>query len=224
MTRHGPMLLALLVLAIASWTYNVNYDTRAALERVAKLRVQIADERENLQVLRVEWAYLNAPDRLAKLVNMHNEELALVTLTPDALGQVASVPYPRRAPSIPSLPDEFLIADAEDGAAKDQAEAGDEVAGMAEAASDDALVAAGESDPADVIGALIASVSDEAPSIAEKAPATMEEAVQLALAEAGIAAPAQASSAGASVGASVIAVSSAGTPMPPARPAVLARQ
>src|SRR5690625_2269599 len=169
MTRHGPMLLALLVLAIASWTYNVNYDTRAALERVSKLRAQIADERENLQVLQVEWAYLNAPDRLAKLVSAHNEKLALVTLTPDALGQVASVPYPRRAPSIPSLPDEFLLAAAEEDAAMNPEEAGDGEAGMADAASDDALVAAGESDPADVIGALIASVSDEAPSIAEKA-------------------------------------------------------
>src|SRR5690625_2232732 len=227
MTRHGPMLLALLVLAIASWTYNVNYDTRAALERVSKLRAQIADERENLQVLQVEWAYLNAPDRLARLVSAYNGELALVTLTPDAMGQVASVPYPRRAPSIPSLPDEFLIANAETGAATDRAEAEEaeeKEAGTAEAAADDALIAAAESDSADVIGTLIASMSDEAPSIAEDAPTTMEEAVELALAEVGIAAPAQASSAGVAASASVIAASSAGMPMPPARPAVLARR
>lgn len=231
MTRHGPMLLALLVLAIASWTYNVNYDTRAALERVSKLRAQIADERENLQVLRVEWAYLNAPDRLARLVGAHNEELALVTLTPDAMGQVASVPYPRRPPVIPSLPEEFLIADA----GEDQAELEGEGVESVAMATDEALIGATgsgaglgpEPDATDAIGALIASLADEAPSIAEEGPATMEEAVQLALAEAGVTAPSESSSAGASVmnsGASVMRVSSRDMPMPPARPAVLVRQ
>lgn len=219
MTRHGPMLLALLVLAIASWTYNVNYDTRAALERVSKLRAQIAEERENLQVLQVEWAYLNAPDRLTRLVGAHNEKLALVTLTPDALGQVASVPYPRRAPTIPSLPDEFLLADLGDGSTEEQEDLGDE-AGAADTVPEEPLLTASKSDSDDVIGTLVASVT-EAPSLAERAPTTMEEAVELALAEAGIAAPAQASLAGAAV---IAASAAAGMPMPPARPAVLARQ
>lgn len=228
MTRHGPMLLALLVLAIASWTYNVNYDTRAALERVSKMRAEIADERENLQVLRVEWAYLNAPDRLARLVGAHNEELALVTLTPDALGQVASVPYPRRAPAIPSLPDEFLVADAGDepsdmdGENGDSSEAADMEAGNAESDDmpDDMMAEAAPSESDDVIGELIASMADEAPEITENAPATMEEAVQLALAEAGIDSQAKPRSSEAQL----VSVSTAGTPMPPARPAVLAHQ
>lgn len=98
MTRHGPALLALSVLAIAGWTYNVNYDTRAALDRLSDLRARIAEEREALQVLRVEWAYLNAPDRLARLTVEHNDRLKLVALKPEALGYVAAVPYPRGVP------------------------------------------------------------------------------------------------------------------------------
>src|SRR5690606_13090979 len=77
MTRHGPALLAPSPLASAGATYTVNYDTRAALDRISELRARIAEERETLQVLRVEWAWLNAPDRLARLVVEHNDRLEL---------------------------------------------------------------------------------------------------------------------------------------------------
>ncbi len=76
MTRHGPALLALSIIASAGWAYNVNYDTRAVLDRLSTVRADIAAEREALQVLRVEWAYLNAPDRLERLVAAHNDVLA----------------------------------------------------------------------------------------------------------------------------------------------------
>jgi len=96
MTRHGFALLALAIIAIASWAYNVNYNTRDRLERIADLRHQIAVEREALQVLRVEWAYLNNPDRLARLVRAHNDRLALVAMTPEVLSHAAAVPFPER--------------------------------------------------------------------------------------------------------------------------------
>lgn len=114
MTRHGPALLSLTMLAIAGWTYNVNYDTRAALDRLSDLRARIADEREALQVLRVEWAWLNAPDRLTRLLGEHNDRLALMPLTPEALGHVAAVPYPPDMPRqpLPAYPPEMLVASA----------------------------------------------------------------------------------------------------------------
>ena len=96
MIRHGLALLALLIIAIAGWAYNVNYNTMTALDRVSDLRRQIAAEREALQVLRVEWAYLNSPDRLARLVEQFQPQLGLVPLTPDALKQAALVPFPDR--------------------------------------------------------------------------------------------------------------------------------
>ena len=96
MIRHGLALLALLIIAIAGWAYNVNYNTMTALDRVSELRQEIAAEREALQVLRVEWAYLNAPERLNRLVAQFEPQLGLVPLTPDALKHAALVPYPDR--------------------------------------------------------------------------------------------------------------------------------
>ena len=108
MKRHGFALLGLSIIAIAVWTYNVNYDTRTTLDRVDVLRIKIAREREALQVLRVEWAYLNAPGRLERLVAAHNDKLQLVPLVPELLGSVedppklrAEIEGPRKTGEVP---------------------------------------------------------------------------------------------------------------------------
>ena len=95
MNRHGVILLLLAIMAIAGWAYSINYNTLTTLDRVSELRGQIAKEREAMQVLRVEWAYLNAPDRLARLVAAHNDQLRLGPLVPEHLGHVAAVPFPK---------------------------------------------------------------------------------------------------------------------------------
>lgn len=111
MTRHGAALLALSIIASAGWAYSVNYDTRAVLDRLSALRAEIAEEREALQVLRVEWAFLNAPDRIAELVAQHNDVLGLVPLVPERLGIVAAIPYPSwAAPKPAPRAPEALIA------------------------------------------------------------------------------------------------------------------
>ncbi|MEM9058857.1 MAG: cell division protein FtsL [Pseudomonadota bacterium] len=94
MIRHGFALLALTIIAIAGWAYNVNYNTMTAFDRVRDLRSEIAAEREALQVLRVEWAWLNAPDRLERLTAQFAPQLQLVPLVPDVLQHTAVVPFP----------------------------------------------------------------------------------------------------------------------------------
>ncbi len=82
------------MVASAAWAYHINYRTKTALARVDALREHIAAEREALEVLRVEWAYLNAPDRLAELVRRQNKMLGLVPISPANFDEVASIPYP----------------------------------------------------------------------------------------------------------------------------------
>ena len=93
MKRHGFALLGLAIIAVAVWTYNVNYNTRTTLDRVSELRTRIAIERETIQVLRVEWAYLNSPDRLRRLVAAHNDRLMLVPVAPEMLKLVDEAPF-----------------------------------------------------------------------------------------------------------------------------------
>lgn len=104
MIRHGLALLTLGIIAIAGWAYNVNYNTMTALDRVSELRRGIVAEREALQVLRVEWAWLNSPERLSRLVQQFDTQLGLVPLKPVALKHAALVPFPDR-----SAPEDELI-------------------------------------------------------------------------------------------------------------------
>lgn len=112
MSRTVLLILAALIVATAGWAYHVNYKTITAIDRVKDLRVAIAEEREVLQVLRVEWAYLNAPERLARLVAAHQEDLKLVPLVPEALGEVAEVPFPT---SREQAEEELLLSETDPG-------------------------------------------------------------------------------------------------------------
>ncbi|MEM6680369.1 MAG: hypothetical protein AAF675_21090, partial [Pseudomonadota bacterium] len=82
------------ILVIAAVAYNVNYRTSDALRETARLRAEIARTREDVQVLEVEWAWLNAPDRLARLVAARQADLQLGPLVPERFGEAAQVPFP----------------------------------------------------------------------------------------------------------------------------------
>ena len=83
-----------MVVGVAFWAYQVNYRTKAALERVDQLQREIAAEREAIGVLRVEWAWLNRPERLEALVELHLATLGLMPLHPDHFGELRMVAYP----------------------------------------------------------------------------------------------------------------------------------
>ncbi len=98
---------AALVAASAFWAYNVNYAAKAAQERVAALRLELAREREAIGVLRAEWAYLTAPDRLRALADANAGALALAPLSGASFIALDAIPAPppeafwaRAAPSV----------------------------------------------------------------------------------------------------------------------------
>lgn len=234
MIRHGGLaLLALAALGIAGWTYGVNYDTRAALDRISDLRIKIADEREEIQVLRVEWAWLNRPDRLARLVRRYEDKLALIPLTPAAFGYVAAVPYPPGPPKdAPAEVPSALVAQAT------QAEgAGTDGSGLEVAFLDRSRPAGARREG---VAALPLSLPQSLPTTqagegvspgaslgaagGDGAPSSMDEAVTLALIEAGVLQPAGPITTEPGTTRSGTAEAAAGVPVPPARPALQIRQ
>jgi hypothetical protein len=89
-----------LVAAVAVWAYKVNYRTLATLERVETLRAQIAGEHEAMDILAVKWAYLNAPDRLARLAAAHLPELGLEAFSPAHYAEIGLVAFPPPPPLV----------------------------------------------------------------------------------------------------------------------------
>ncbi|MGF1554129.1 MAG: hypothetical protein ACFBWO_16750 [Paracoccaceae bacterium] len=83
------------ILAVAAWAYNVNYRAEAAQAAVERLEAEIALARQDIAVLRAEWAYLNAPERLERLVAAHRARLGgLAPAAPIRFASADRVPFP----------------------------------------------------------------------------------------------------------------------------------
>ncbi|MDF2234007.1 cell division protein FtsL [Albimonas sp. CAU 1670] len=119
-----------LVCVVAIWAYRVINDTQDLASEVEALHSQIAREREAIAVLHAEWAWLNRPERLDRLVAAHAEELGLAPLTPLQFAEAAAVafqpppprepgpaPAPAVAPLIAALAAPFETAPAPEPAA-----------------------------------------------------------------------------------------------------------
>ncbi len=88
------VLSALAVMGLAFWAYRENYATQGALREVGDLQKEIAGLREELGVLRADWAYLNRPDRLRELADMNYDRLGLLPFQASQFGRVDQVAYP----------------------------------------------------------------------------------------------------------------------------------
>lgn len=82
------------IVAMAFWSYRMNYETQDRAEIVRNLQRDIVREREAITVLQAEWAYLNAPERLARLAEEHRSELGLGPLAPETFALLSEVGTP----------------------------------------------------------------------------------------------------------------------------------
>lgn len=88
----GFGVLALLLFAV--WAYLMSAKTRAAALELKGIESAILKEREAIQMLRAEWAYLNRPERLRHLVEMNFPSLGLMQISPANYGDPRDIPMP----------------------------------------------------------------------------------------------------------------------------------
>lgn len=77
------------LLSSAAYAYSTKYEALYYAETLTKLRAKLQRERETIAVAKAEWAMLNRPDRLQKMVDRH---LDLVPMTINQLGRLSSLP------------------------------------------------------------------------------------------------------------------------------------
>ncbi len=69
--------------SLGLWAYKINYESRAANQRVKELEKSIVSANKEVKILNAEWAHLNSPDRLRKLVEYYFFELRLNPISPN---------------------------------------------------------------------------------------------------------------------------------------------
>ena len=113
MMRIFNIVLVVLMLGTATWTYNVKHNAERSLAEINALEQRIALEKDTISLLEADWAYLNQPSRLQTLSDLYAEELEL---RPTEATQLV---YPEELPAAPVLPAGDPIADIIAGGATD---------------------------------------------------------------------------------------------------------
>lgn len=92
MTRYLNAIFVLVVLIAAATVYDMKHAAEMSAEEVADLQRQIAEEREQIQLLKAEWSVLNRPDRLQGLVERYNAYLELQPLSVEQITLLDELP------------------------------------------------------------------------------------------------------------------------------------
>ena len=77
------LLTSLFILCVIStiWAYQMNYETRAKKKQILEVTKKINFTLNRIELLRAEWAFLNSPERLSKLVDENFLNLSLIPIS-----------------------------------------------------------------------------------------------------------------------------------------------
>jgi len=77
----------------AAQLYRVKGETRAAIRETTRLSAQAHRLKAEIAALDVEWAYLNGPENLNRLVAHYSDELQLKERVPDSFARLSELPF-----------------------------------------------------------------------------------------------------------------------------------
>jgi hypothetical protein len=85
------------MIAGAIVTYSMKYQAERAAENVARLKTDIATQKDRIRTLTAEWAFLTQPSRLQAAIEEHSDYFALKPFSPDQLAAVQDIPFRKPA-------------------------------------------------------------------------------------------------------------------------------
>jgi hypothetical protein len=87
---NGLLLAAMIVGAVV--TYQLKREAEIAAADVARLRGEIAAEREAVALLRAEWSMLTQPGRLQTVVEQNPDRFRLAPFSPAQIATIGEIP------------------------------------------------------------------------------------------------------------------------------------
>ena len=100
MTRYINALLVFLMVLSAAAVYDMKYEAEIAAENINKKQAAIAQAREDISLLKAEWALLTRPARMRDLLERHQDILDLTPMTSNHIGTLADIPAKPVVPSV----------------------------------------------------------------------------------------------------------------------------
>ncbi|MBP0615249.1 cell division protein FtsL [Jiella mangrovi] len=104
MLKTLNILLILVMLGAAAYTYKIKHDAELLEEAIAKVDRKISLERETISLLQADWTLLDQPGRLQRLIDVYSAELELKPIQPDQIVQPDELPAPSALPAPGSVP------------------------------------------------------------------------------------------------------------------------
>lgn len=100
------LFVGVVVLLTGFWAYRENYRGQQVLSDLRTMQHEIGLLRAELEVLEVEWAYLNRPERLRALADLNFERLQLIPMRAEHFGHIDQIAYPPKPPApVPADPE-----------------------------------------------------------------------------------------------------------------------
>jgi len=98
MLRPVDLILIAVMAGAATLTYKVKHAAEEQLAEVKRLRAEIQFQKNTIDLIKADWALLNQPARLQRLVRVFGDDLGLQTTTADQMVTLDDLPG-RRVPS-----------------------------------------------------------------------------------------------------------------------------
>lgn len=92
MTRYINALLVFLMVLSAAAVYDMKYEAEIAAENINKKQAEIVQAREDISLLKAEWALLTRPARMRDLLARHQDILNLTPMSSNHIGTLADIP------------------------------------------------------------------------------------------------------------------------------------
>ena len=99
LSRFAPLFWLALIFLAGGTLMKISYEVDMKERELARLETQIKEDSESIRVLKAEWAYLNQPQRLEKLVEKYLKLQPMQTSQMQAAMPEAVPPQVATAPS-----------------------------------------------------------------------------------------------------------------------------
>jgi hypothetical protein len=110
MLRSFDLVLIGVMTAAAVVTYSIKHRADEKLNEVRRLESEIKLEKDTIDLLKADWALLTQPNRLHRLINVYNSELALAPTETTQLAMPRELPMPKARLPQPETTIEDIIA------------------------------------------------------------------------------------------------------------------